>query len=176
MKMKVIDNFLSEEDFDWIFMEIDSPERPWYYSEILSSQTIAGYLKEEMRLIIDPLHNSQFCFKLNPNTEYIKPLIDKLGAKEVKRIKVNKTLPTKEHISHGFHIDYADDWKGTNPDPCKTAIFYINNNNGYTEFEDGSKVNSVANRVCIFDNGFRHAGTTTTNTIHRTVININYYE
>ena len=174
--MKTIDHFLNNEDFEWIFAEINSPDRCWYYSEILSSATIAGYLRKEHRLIIDPLQNSQFCFKLDPDTEYIQPLLKKLGAKEVKRIKVNMTLPTEKHINHGFHVDFADDWEGNNPDPCKTAIFYVNSNNGYTEFEDGSIVHSVPNRVCIFDNGLRHAGVTTTNTINRIVININYYE
>ena len=65
---------------------------------------------------------------------------------------------------------------GTNPWQCKTAIFYINSNNGYTEFEEtGEKVLSVANRVCIFDNGLQHAGVTTTDTINRVVVNVNYY-
>ena len=174
--MKIIDNFLADEDFEWIFDEVNSPDTCWHYSEIISSATIAGYLREEMRLIIDPIHNSQFCFKLEPDVEYIKPLVAALGAKEIKRIKVNMTLPTKEHVNHGFHVDYADDWRGTNPDPCKTAIYYINSNNGYTEFEDGSKVESRANRVCVFDNGLKHAGVTTTTSTNRIVVNINYYE
>ena len=32
-----------------------------------------------------------------------------------------------------------------------TSIFYVNTNNGYTKFEDGSIVESVANRMLIFD-------------------------
>ena len=173
--MQIIDQFLSEDDFDWIFLEINAHDRGWYFSEILSSSYIAGTLRSEGRLIIDPLLNSQFCFKLKGDEEYIQPLLNKLGAKKIERIKVNMTLPTKKHVHHGFHVDFADDWMGNNPWPCKTAIFYVNDNNGYTEFETGEKVESKSNRVVIFDNGIQHAGVTTTDTINRIVVNVNYY-
>ena len=174
--MKIIDHFLSEDDFEWIFLEVNAHDRGWYFSEILSSSYIAGCLRDQGRLIIDPILNSQFCFKLKGDEEYIQPLLNKLGAKKIERIKVNMTLPTKKHVHHGFHVDFADDWMGNNPWPCKTAIFYINDNNGYTEFEEtGEKVESKSNRVVIFDNGLQHAGVTTTNTINRIVMNVNYY-
>ena len=56
----------------------------------------------------------------------------------------------------------------------KTAIFYINTNNGYTLFEDGTKVESVENRICIFPYYMKHTGTTCTDKNQRVVININY--
>ena len=61
--MKIIDHFLSEDDFEWIFLEINAHDRGWYFSEILSASYIAGTLRDQGRLIIDPLLNSQFCFK-----------------------------------------------------------------------------------------------------------------
>ena len=65
-----------------------------------------------------------------------------------------------------YHHDYDD---------MKTAVFYINTNNGYTEFENGVRVNSVANRVCIFDSNLRHRGTThTEGDNQRIVVNFNY--
>ena len=57
----------------------------------------------------------------------------------------------------------------------KTAIFYINTNNGYTEFQSGVRVSSVANRVCIFDSNLKHRGVTRTEGEHqRVVVNFNY--
>ncbi len=55
-----------------------------------------------------------------------------------------------------------------------TAIFYMNTNNGYTYFEDGTKVESVENRLVVFPSYFSHAGATCTDEQRRVVININY--
>lgn len=173
--MKIIDHFLSEDDFDWIYEEVNAHDRGWYPGEILSQSYIIHSLKHHGKLALNPLQNLQFCFKLKGDEEYIQPLLNKLGAKKIERIKSNMTLYTKEHVHHGFHVDFADDWLGNGAWPCKTAIYYINSNNGYTEFETGEKVESIANRVCIFDNGILHEGVTTTNTINRIVMNINYY-
>ena len=64
------------------------------------------------------------------------------------------------------YIDYPDG---------KTAVFYINTNDGYTEFESGVRVSSVANRVCIFDSNLEHRGTTHSEGGHqRVVVNFNY--
>jgi Rps23 Pro-64 3,4-dihydroxylase Tpa1-like proline 4-hydroxylase len=55
-----------------------------------------------------------------------------------------------------------------------TAIFYLNNNNGYTIFEDGSKVDSVENRLVVFNSNVMHSGVSQTDSKVRCVINLNY--
>ena len=50
----------------------------------------------------------------------------------------------------------------------------MNTNDGYTKFEDGTKVESVANRMVTFPNSMKHTGTTTSNSEYRLVINFNY--
>ena len=57
----------------------------------------------------------------------------------------------------------------------KVGIFYLNTNNGYTEFEDGSKVESVANRFVSFTGDLIHRGVSQTDTKARVVINLNYF-
>ena len=57
---------------------------------------------------------------------------------------------------------------------CRTAVYYINSNNGYTYFENGEKVESVANRLVAFPSQMKHGGTTCTDTQTRVVINLNY--
>ena len=69
----------------------------------------------------------------------------------------------------GGLIDILDEFDG-----LKTSIFYINSNDGYTEFEDGTKVESVANRLVTFPHHMKHRGTTCTNQPFRLVINFNY--
>ena len=56
-----------------------------------------------------------------------------------------------------------------------TAIYYLNTNNGFTKFENGDKVNSVANRIVIFDSNLKHTGTSCTDSYARLLINFNYF-
>jgi hypothetical protein len=57
-----------------------------------------------------------------------------------------------------------------------TAIYYLNGNNGYTEFEDGTKIETVSNRIVIFDGLKKHRGVSQTDTTFRYVINLNFIE
>mgnify|MGYP000234622155 CR=1 FL=1 len=93
-------------------------------------------------------------------------LMTKVEAKKCTRIKANLTFKTPTIEVTAFHNDYDD---------IKTAVFYINTNNGYTEFESGVRVSSVENRVCIFDSNLKHRGTTHSEGGHqRIVVNFNY--
>ena len=73
-----------------------------------------------------------------------------------------------ENVQLGsFHIDF--------PIESETAILYINTNNGYTEFEDGTQVKSVENRVVIFNSNMLHTGRNCTDENVRVLINLNYF-
>ena len=50
----------------------------------------------------------------------------------------------------------------------------MNTNNGWTEFENGDRVDSVENRLVIFDSQMKHAGNTSTDQKIRVLINFNY--
>ena len=54
------------------------------------------------------------------------------------------------------------------------VILYMNTNNGFTKFEDGTVIESVANRFVTFPNHTEHTGTTTSDSDYRLVINFNY--
>ena len=74
-------------------------------------------------------------------------------------------------IDYSFHKDLYPHFDIPNR---LTAIYYVNTNNGWTEFENGDKVPSVENRIVIFDSSQLHTGTRTTNASSRVVINFNY--
>ena len=58
----------------------------------------------------------------------------------------------------------------------KSAIFYINNNDGYTILNNGkTKIESIANRILFFDSTKNHSSTHCTNDHARVNININYF-
>ena len=73
-----------------------------------------------------------------------------------------------------MHTDYG--LGGTTNHSGKSAVFYLNSNNGYTLFEDGTKVESVAGRLLVFDPHMAHTGSSSTDTKNRVVINFNYFE
>ena len=57
---------------------------------------------------------------------------------------------------------------------CKVALYYINDNNGYTMIGD-KKVESKSNRMVLFNSNQKHYGTNSTNFNNRIVINFNYF-
>ncbi len=157
--MKIIDNFLPEEEFKSIQSLMMGGEFRWFYSEGRNYDDDGLYLM--LHMFYQP--------EVGSNSEYLSMwsnFMNKLEAKKCERIKANLTFNTPTIEPASFHSDYSD---------MKTAIFYINTNNGYTEFESGVRVNSVANRVCIFDSNLNHRGTThTEGGPQRIVVNFNY--
>ena len=82
------------------------------------------------------------------------------------RVKINFYPPTQEVITYTPHVDYEYDHKG--------AIFSLNTCDGFTQLEDGTKVDSVENRLLLFNSSVLHSGSSTTDPKGRFNININY--
>ena len=155
--MKVIDNFLSEYEFNTLRDYITSTDFPWYFGLVTSDSKIAQFV-----------HTFYVNDAPTPTWPHISFLRAKLNMAALVRIKVNLNPRTETLQVHrdAFHIDYPD---------ITTAVFYLNTCDGYTLFEDGTKVNSVENRIVIFDSNTRHTGTSCTNEAGRLVMNINYF-
>jgi len=157
--IEIIDNFLDEEEFKSIQSFMMGGEFNWFYAKGKTYGDDGLY--QMIHMFYQP--------EVGPNSKYIdmwNRFMIKLEAKECIRIKANLTFKTPTIETAPFHHDYLDG---------KTAVFYINTNNGYTEFESGVRVSSVANRVCIFDSNLQHRGTTHSEGGHqRVVVNFNY--
>jgi hypothetical protein len=82
------------------------------------------------------------------------------------RIKGNVYLNTKTKITHEKHVDYNY--------PHKGAIYYINTNNGKTILNDEVEIDSIENRLLIFNPSIPHSSTSTTDSKFRMNINFNY--
>lgn len=82
------------------------------------------------------------------------------------RIKVNLYPHTYELKEHPLHQDLQFDHQG--------ALFYINTCDGFTRLEDGTKIDSVENRILFFDSSKMHGSSTTTNDYSRRNINFNF--
>jgi hypothetical protein len=157
--MKVDKNFLQKKDFLDIKKIMTNPEFPWFF----------GNRNFDLKSIF----NQQFChifyrnYTINSNFfNLLNPLIEKLKPKALIRIKANMTLPSdKIYENLPPHVDFDFD--------CKTSIFYMNTNNGYTML-GSKKIKSEENKILTFDSNKEHFGTNCTNQPFRMVININY--
>ena len=157
--IEVIDNFLPEEEFKSIQSLLLGEQFYWFYQEGRTSSDDGLYLMVHMFYQPGVGNNSRHIHIWNT-------FMNKVEAKKCVRIKANLTFKTPTIEVGEYHTDYDD---------IKTAVFYINTNNGYTEFESGVRVSSVANRVCIFDSNLKHRGTTHTEPEpQRIVVNFNY--
>ena len=97
-----------------------------------------------------------------------------LNIKQLWRLRTNCTFGQKEKHLGSFHVDTPD--RGFHTPENKTAILYLNTNNGGTQFENSIFVESKANRCVVAPMTMRHAGVWTTNAKLRYVTNINYTE
>jgi len=107
--------------------------------------------------------------KLNSNLYFlIEPLVKKLNPDKLINIRANLCLkrPMKSH----WHSDF-DNLKLTSK--SKTAIYYVNTNNGYTVFKN-NKVKSEANKIIIFNGNIKHKVKYQTDRDTRIVINFLY--
>jgi hypothetical protein len=161
--MQIIDNFLPIDQFKQVeYHFLTDTELPWYFNASAVPET---YVNED-----EPF---QFVHRLyrwfQPTSKYyglMKPFLDIIQPHGLIRIKANLTTRTENLVVNGYHIDHTFDHK--------VGIFYVNSNNGYTLFESGDKVESVANRMLLFDGNLRHSGTNCTDQQRRVVINFNY--
>lgn len=164
--MKVIDNYLSNEEASKIENAIMSVEFPWYYNkDIIYGSTGT---REEKLNNFQFTHN--FYFNYAPNSSYfeiIKPILLKLRAISIIRIKSNLLTKTNEVIEYENHKD------NNNTDNYKIAIYYVNTCNGYTKIKN-KKIFSKKNRILLFDGKEKHLGTSCTDQNRRVIININY--
>ena len=156
------DNFLDIDDFQDIQKIMLGEECPWYYMENID--------------YLDDVDKFQFTHAFYDQelggwlSEYNLNLVcQKLKVKDLYRIKANLLTRTPKIEVNEFHTDIQE-----NSDSYTTSILYMNNNNGYTEFENGYRVESVANRLISFPSGTKHRGTSCTDKKIRVLINFNY--
>jgi len=158
---KVIDNYLNQEDFLRIKNTLESWNFPWYYQKNINDSHSEKDLNCYFTHYLFNQENGQ-----SPFYNIIKPILDKLDIKALIRIKCNIYPRTQKLEIHKSHRDYMFNHKG--------AIYYINTNDGKTLLKNNIKIDSVENRLLLFNPSIEHASTSTTNAKARINININY--
>ena len=90
------------------------------------------------------------------------------------RISVNLLFRQKTPSISAFHTDFQDDNSILDEKKITTAIFYLNTNNGATEFKDGDRIDCVRNRLIIFPTTTPHRAIGQTDVSQRIVFNFNF--
>jgi len=160
MKYEIIDNFLQKD----VLIN---------FKNLLMSDTISWYWKENMTENDSFFFNHCFYNYNSPKSalfeEFITPMLIKLKCNAPVEVRANLMLKKNICYNSNFHVDRSFN--------CKTAIFYVNTNNGYTILDKDKKIKieSIENRMLVFDSKILHAGFSQTDTERRIVINFNYF-
>jgi len=174
--IKIIESFLPSAELIELQSHMFNNDFPWFYHDKIVGGV--GNTKESP-------DNFQFVHSIyylnKPNSTFYSQLIEPMFVRKLEqqlslgaiiRIKSNLTLRTKniEEVLP-YHCDF--------PEPqfkkSFTAIYYLNTNNGYTKFEDGTKIESIENKFVVFPNTLKHTSATTSDRKIRVVLVFNFF-
>ena len=171
MDLKIIDNFLTDNDFNLLVSNtVGRNDGHQVQFRVVSNVENFGAIEENWSwYMINMLYSTdtpqnEICGKIY---EMFVPKFKKLANfTTMIRIKMNAYPYTNVVKAHKEHIDFNYEHIG--------AVFSLNTCDGYTKFSDGTKVESVANRIVFFDASKKHQSTTTSNAKLRYNINFNF--
>ena len=171
MDLKIIDNFLTDNDFNLLVSNtVGRNDGHQVQFRVVSNVENFGAIEENWSwYMINMLYSTdtpqnEICGKIY---EMFVPKFKKLANfKTMIRIKMNAYPYTNVVKEHKEHIDFNYEHIG--------AVFSLNTCDGYTKFSDGTKSESIANRIVFFDASKEHSSTTTSNAKLRYNINFNF--
>lgn len=161
MEYQIIDNLLPANIFNNIKTQIMSDEFPFYYNDGITDKS--GTQTDDFYFTHTMYNNNK------PQSNFltlVDPILNKINMRSLLRVKCNLYPNVGKSVKHPLHMDYNFEHK--------TAIFYLNTNNGATYFSDGSKVDAVQNRLVLFNGLTFHCSSLCTDKKIRVNININY--
>lgn len=164
--MVVLDDYLDQDLFQRILASIRAESFPWERSRVLRPAPVQLSPEDNMQYVHGFFLNSPRHQYQSKQFDIIRPIIERLNPTELIKAKLNLTPRRDRHIEYGLHLD-------TRRAGATTAVFYLNSNNGYTYFDPGEKIRSVANRMVLFDSARQHTGASCTDEGFRLVLNIN---
>jgi hypothetical protein len=174
MNYQRIDNFLPQglfEDMRSLLMNGDENQiMPWFYRA-----GMADYGDTEGFLFGNDIFKNEIIPDMELFQEIGVPIVSRLPMEHLLRIKINchprQTLRDAENYpASRFHRD-----RGLT-EGYTVGIYSLNTCNGYTEFEDETKLESTENSMLIFNGNIKHRSMGQTDENIRVNININFIE
>ena len=165
--MKIVDNFLKQEEFDKIQKLMGQPSPlPWFYADRIVFED------DDKFQFIHAFYDNHM--PMSPFSNELDSIINIIQPFSIVKVRAKLLTRTPEIVETSFHVDLSLPEEQLRQ--WTTSIFYVNTNNGYTKFEDGTKVESIANRMVTFPANMKHCGTSCTDERSRVVINFNYFK
>ena len=169
MKYLVIDDALNHKDATNLKNLFESGDVFWKVSQPVPQEFQTEGTSLHQLQFVNTIYANQNWTTSSVIGEAITPLVNRCDTYALLRLKVNLTLRAEILSTHGFHIDLIPPHES-----ALTAVYYFNDNNGWTEFKDGTKIQSKFNRLLVFPAKIEHSGSTHTDVISRIVANINF--
>ena len=166
MGIEVIDNFLPLDEVEELqHLIIHSARFPWFYQEQVAVKNLSAIQSwnwyQTHIMYVDNQSRSKYYDKI------VDIFLSKFNdLKALLRIKANFYPHTETLREHLPHTDYEFEHTA--------AIFSLNTCDGFTRMEDGTKIDSVKNRIVFFDGSTTHNSSTTTSDRVRWNLNFNY--
>lgn len=163
---EIIDNALSPEHFgqlkDYMMNHCD-----WYFQENITADSEEKVFP--FSYFYHTFYQLEQNYQVHVSRDYplLLPILEILKPNSLVRIKGNQYINQNQFVNHGKHYD--------SPHDLSIAVFYVNTNNGYTLLEDGTKIESVENRLALFKSNILHNSTNCTDDWRRITINFNYF-
>jgi len=163
---EVIDNFLDKEYFDTIKNTLTSDDINWFYRDNMTSKDEHGMCYFTHNFFI----NNRVC---SPFFNLLEPLLlYKLKVFSLLQARANMSISKEDRYESSWHVDYPDG-------DSKTAILYMTTCNAKTMIEVEKEIigiDSVENRILIFDTAISHKMISATDAKRRIIINLNYFQ
>lgn len=166
--VEIIDDFLTDDELD-VVSGIEDHLFPWFSQDHTDFEGDGNPQFTHMFYQNNGMIKSDFIGLVNPLIVKVRPFA-------LLKIKANLNLNSSKESN--FHIDYGS-VEHIVPEEiktvAKTSIFYLNDNLGGTEFEDGTFVQTKRNRMVTFASGVKHRSVKhTIEGQRRFVVNLNY--
>ena len=159
---EVIDDFLSDEEFSALSSIVMSDCFYWFWNPVIT---------KDAEINVGQFYHQFYMCNSDKQSDFfpiLQPLLSKLGQLVLFRVKANLNPRDSIHTKLGdYHTDFPG-FKST------TAIFYLNTNNGWTQFDQSQKIHSRSNRLVVFPQELMHVGFSCTDEPSRVLININF--
>ena len=175
-KIKIYDNFLSKDEWKSVhhfFFSAQDAAIHWRWTASITGGKMT--MDQEFGQFTAGFFYTDEGVRIQDNWNKIGPILNGIFHTEPEkngiswlRVKANLNPRMCDNEQLGaYHQDFSIE-------NATTAIFYLNTNNGWTQFEDGTKVESVKNRLVTFPATTNHVGFACTDKSVRIVLNLNY--
>lgn len=158
--MQVIRNFIKNPK---VFNDIQSTlmgnNFPWYFSDFVAS----------------PEDNEDYYFlhSLYDSNKQLSEYFGQIAMPILGSLNFNYLIRARTNLYTKHPTNEKSDLHRDSPEPHTVALFYVNTCNGYTQFADGTKIKSEANKIVIFNGKNLHSSVAQTDTKSRICINFN---